>query len=937
MSSLLRVIHDPDITAPSTPAILSVTAVGQNRLDIVWTQAIDTGGAGLAGYDLLADGSRLIELGVQLSYSDTGLNASSTHNYRVRARDAATPVANLGAYSSLASGQVAEAPPVPGIYNPDYPRFGAYPLGGTQNPTNAALAELHVAVVIHYPGWEASKGTTWAAKCPAVRSLSTISTKIVPYTIYTDIQDQYSAAGTSENDVWRFINDNGYWVYQNGLTKTNRIPSYQANWSKPNFTIAAETLDPDDEDSGNFATWKIDRDYRLNVLGGSFNDGTNIRTSSPNPGGFDGVFFDNAFSREQPAANGATGDYNRDGTQDVLSSAQSINLIQTSHAANVEYYRSLHPGALVLGNSNIWPIYHPGGVTGLPIDQVFDGGVLEYIEEWAGYGNVIRGTTFASLLNAIRVQMNGYRPPKLGILSVFITSATNYQQLRYWHGIAALTDTFYYPHLTTGLLAQELGTLVYDEKSISLGAAIDGTQYTPRYQAGANGTGIYVRRFVRGEVWVWAQGGTYTAQSTPVDLWRVTGTTNAANTGAKIAAGATIAGTAGDCAVLLYAAQDQVVPSAPTGLSAVPASSTQINLSWNVSTDTGGSTLAGYRLERSTSATTGFAQIVQQTGATYSDTGRTPGTTYYYRARAYDRAENNSAYSNTASATTTGSTGLLFDDDFASGGKGKTQNGVRWHNNGVNATVVADPTSPSGFALRLRTTIWDAAEECWCEQRFYLGPEGANGTYKDLTFYYKMRVPSNLVHPNGPLFASAPPATNSDNNKWLRVWSRGSTFPSGDGYSPYYYKGGFSTVPLATWGSGCRLISEFGSDVNGEGVGPQDTPTVSPWIEPSDLGTVMEFAMRVKADTLGAPGSQMELTGGNGALQAWRKPQGGSWQQIANQTTLLWRSEAGTHDFFEYGYVTGYLNQGWSESYDWMLQRFSIATGPTGPAQFGIT
>jgi hypothetical protein len=936
VSSLLRIISDPDLSPPSIPTILSVTAVGQNRLDIVWTAATDTGGSGLAGYDLLADGSRLIPLGVQLSYSDTGLTPSSTHNYQVRARDAASPTPNLGAYSALASGQVAAAPPVPGLYNPDYPRFGGYLLGGTQNPSNASLAELHVAVVIQYPGWQQSKGTTWAAKCAAVRSLSTIGTKIVPYTIYTDIQDIYSAAGTSENDVWRFINDNGYWVYQNGLTKTNRIPSYQANWSKPNFTLAAELLDLNDEDSGNFATWKIDRDFRLNVLGGSFNDGSTTRVSSPNPGGFDGVFFDNAFSREQPAFGGATGDYNRDGTQDVLSSAQSINLIQTSHAVNVEYYRSLHSGALVLGNSNIWPIYHPAGITGMPLDQVFDGGVLEYIEEWAGYGNVVRGTTFASLLNAIRVQMDAYRPPKLGILSVFITSATNYQQLRYWHGIATLTDTYYYPHLTTGLLAQELGTLTYDEKTVSLGAAIDGVQYTPRYQAGANGTGYYVRRFQRGEVWVAAQGGTYTAQATPVDLWRSIGLTNAANTGAKIAAGSTITLAAGDCAVFLYVAQDQIAPSIPTTLSAVPTSSTQINLSWNASTDTGGSGLAGYRVERSTSATTGFTQIAQQTGTTYSDTGRTPGTTYFYRVRAYDRAENQSAYSNTANATTTGSTGLLFDDDFASGNKTKTQNGVRWHNNGVNATVVADSTSPSGFAMRFRTTIWDAREECWCEQRFYLGPEGANGTYKDLTFYYKIRVPSNYMHPNGPLFAVGD-GLNSDNNKWIRVWSRGSNFPSNDGYSPYYYKGGFSLVPLATWGQGSRILTEFGSNVGGEGVGPQNTPTLSPWIEPSDVGTVMEFLMRIKADTLGAPGSQMETTGGNGALQLWRKPQGATtWQQIANLTELVWRSQDGAHDFFEYGYVLGYLNQGWSESYDWMLQRFSIATGPTGPSQFGV-
>ncbi len=92
-------------------------------------------------------------------------------------------------------------------------------------------------------------------------------------------------------------------------------------------------------------------------------------------------------------------------------------------------------------------------------------------------------------------------------------------------------------------------------------------------------------------------------------------------------------------------------PIAPSGLGATTFSSTQINLSWtdNSSDET------DFRLERSTLPTSGFAEVITL-GAdvtSYSDTGLTPNTTYYYRVRAHSTA-GNSAYTATANATTSG-------------------------------------------------------------------------------------------------------------------------------------------------------------------------------------------------------------------------------------------------------------------------------------------
>jgi hypothetical protein len=89
-------------------------------------------------------------------------------------------------------------------------------------------------------------------------------------------------------------------------------------------------------------------------------------------------------------------------------------------------------------------------------------------------------------------------------------------------------------------------------------------------------------------------------------------------------------------------------PAGPTGLSATPQSSTRINLAWSDNA-TGES---GYTVERSTDGST-FVPIANLSANTtsYSNTGLTSGTTYYYRVIAYTPT-GGSGYSNTASATT---------------------------------------------------------------------------------------------------------------------------------------------------------------------------------------------------------------------------------------------------------------------------------------------
>jgi hypothetical protein len=92
--------------------------------------------------------------------------------------------------------------------------------------------------------------------------------------------------------------------------------------------------------------------------------------------------------------------------------------------------------------------------------------------------------------------------------------------------------------------------------------------------------------------------------------------------------------------------------TAPAALAATAVSNAQINLSWTAATETGG-TIASYLVERCQGANcTTFAQIGTPTTTTFNDTGLAASTSYTYRVRAKDTANNTGPYSATSSATT---------------------------------------------------------------------------------------------------------------------------------------------------------------------------------------------------------------------------------------------------------------------------------------------
>jgi chitodextrinase len=93
---------------------------------------------------------------------------------------------------------------------------------------------------------------------------------------------------------------------------------------------------------------------------------------------------------------------------------------------------------------------------------------------------------------------------------------------------------------------------------------------------------------------------------------------------------------------------DTQAPSVPTGLTATAVSGTQVNLSWNASTDNVGVT--GY------SVYLNDAPLATTTATSFSHTGLTSGNTYNYRVSAFDAVPNHSAWSASPVAVKTADT-----------------------------------------------------------------------------------------------------------------------------------------------------------------------------------------------------------------------------------------------------------------------------------------
>jgi chitodextrinase len=137
---------------------------------------------------------------------------------------------------------------------------------------------------------------------------------------------------------------------------------------------------------------------------------------------------------------------------------------------------------------------------------------------------------------------------------------------------------------------------------------------------------------------------------------------------------------------------DTQPPTAPTNLTASNITDTSASLSWTASTDNVGVT--GYEVFESGSS------IGTVTSTSANVTGLVANTSYVFTVRAFDAAGNNSAFSNTANVTTTGSgggPGVIAGYYFETGLEG-------WIDGGSDCARVFSPSASyeGSYSVRLR-------------------------------------------------------------------------------------------------------------------------------------------------------------------------------------------------------------------------------------------
>jgi len=270
--------------------------------------------------------------------------------------------------------------------------------------------------------------------------------------------------------------------------------------------------------------------------------------------------------------------------------------------------------------------------------------------------------------------------------------------------------------------------------------------------------------------------------------WDTTKSTNGTHTLRAIATDTSNnSTTSASVTVTVNNAVDTTPPTVPTGLAAVAASSSQINLNWTASTDNVGVT--GYKVFR------GGAQVGTSPTNAYSDTGLTASTAYAYTVAAYDAAGNTSAQSASASATT-----------LAASSGGSLPTALGWYQ--IPNTTYA-PLCPSGQGGTCQDVIdaWNSgAADTKRNRLVFMG--GGHSNYSGNEVYALDLNTLQMLRLDNP---------DPENN------SGSDADPSGDPNSRHTY-GGVSYIPStdqiylhggALWPTGYGSVSTYLLNLSG--------------------------------------------------------------------------------------------------------------------------
>jgi chitodextrinase len=244
----------PDTTAPSTPTGLGATAVSASRINLSWSASTDN--VAVTNYRIFRNGALLLSLGNVTTYQDTGLTASATYVYTVRALDAAGNISgHSDAVSATTSATLDTTPPTtPTNLSANAISTSQVDLAWSASTDDDVVANYRVyrngalvAIVIStaYQDSGLSPSTTysynvdaidWSGNVSALSVAASVTTLAAPDTAAPSTPTGLTANVVSHSQIdltWSPSTDNvavtGYRVFRNGvlLTTLGNVTAYQ--------------------------------------------------------------------------------------------------------------------------------------------------------------------------------------------------------------------------------------------------------------------------------------------------------------------------------------------------------------------------------------------------------------------------------------------------------------------------------------------------------------------------------------------------------------------------------------------------------------------------------------------------------------------------------------------------------------------------------------
>ncbi|HEX2782817.1 MAG TPA: LamG-like jellyroll fold domain-containing protein [Ilumatobacteraceae bacterium] len=656
-----------DIEAPSVPANLQGSAASPNQVNLSWSASTDN--IGVAGYSVYRNGTQ-VATAASTSFQDSGLTQGTTYTYAVSAYDAAS---NTSSLSSPVSATTSLPPP-------DEPPPPPTPTGPITAPLKLSSQNSHYFVDGNGRAVALTGSHTW-----------------------NDFQD-WSANGTTHPFDFS--------AYVNMLASTHQNFTLLWNTEMPNFcnlpTGATMNFDvaqmpwqrtgPGTANDGKpkFDLTKFDQSFfdrlraevqQLNAAGvyagvyaytgewlnvfrcsgdGFPLTGTNNVNSISDGGGV------GALSMTAPNALTAIQDAYVEKLVDTLNDLPNVLWATSEESSENSVWWNSHQIDHIRAYEASKPFQHPVGY-GNMTNEV-DSKMINSNADWIAPGTrVSTSANCGSGTPACKVIINDSDHSYFGMWNDTAQQNRNYVWDNFTNGSSVLfMDPYevYYPRETRNLCVGPVNGICsapdsrWDNMRNNLGYTrlyadrMNLLAMTPQGSRSSTHNVLANTDPTASEYLVYSDGGgaftvnlSNTTRSLGVE-W-LNPATGVKTTAPSITGGASAQSFtppfSGDAVLYVYDSSlgvaDTQAPTVPTGLTAAAASAAQVNLAWSASTDD--RSVAGYRVVRN------GTQIAVTTNTSYQDTSLTSQTSYTYTVAAFDAANNQSAASLPATATTT--------------------------------------------------------------------------------------------------------------------------------------------------------------------------------------------------------------------------------------------------------------------------------------------